>query len=743
VSSSAPGDHAAAARLATAVSDDGRASPHDTANDTANDTGDGTGDGTAGFELLSGGGDGPPTDLRRGLATSGGLFTFVVLLVLNSLDELEAATMTVLAPDIRDAFGVSDGVIVFISSASAAFFVLGAVPMGYLADRFRRPPIVGVASLVFSASVFLSGLATTAFMLFWTRFGAGVAKANTLAVHGSLLADAYPISLRGRIAATTSMVGRTVQAISPLVVGGLAALLGWRWPFLLLGLPVAIFGLLAFRIPEPTRGRWEKQSVLDEVIDDAEAAPISIEAAFARLMKIRTLRTIVIGFAALGFSLFTVPVLANLYIEDTFGANAVERGVVTSVAGFAGLLVLPYLGRRFDAQYRVDPALPLRTIGRCIVPMAVVTPLQFLMPNIVAFTLVGVVQSVLAVAAFSMVTPLIQAIVPYRLRGLGLALITLYIFLIGAIGGSLASAWLTDEFSTRTAVFVLAIPANLIGGALIVRSASFIRHDLALSVAELREEQADHRRRAADPEGVPVVQIHDVDVSFGNVQILFDVSFEVRRGETLALLGTNGAGKSTALAVVTGLLTPERGVVRLNGRTVTYTSPEQRARMGIQMLPGGKGVFPHLSVRDNLLVGAHQYRRRPAEVDQRIGRVIELFPSLGQRQDARAGDLSGGQQQMLALARVLLHDPEVLLIDELSLGLAPTVVGALLDIVAELKANGQTMIIVEQSLNVAMSIADRAVFMEKGRVRFEGSTAELAGRDDLVRAVFLGDGPTP
>ena len=716
-----------AASLAAAVIDDGGgdAEPSTSADD---------------HELLSGAGTGEHTDLRAGLVASGGLFTFLILLVLNSLDELEAATMTVLAPDIRDAFDVSDGVIVFISSASAAFFVLGAVPMGYLADRCRRSPIVGWASLVFSAAVFLSGLAVNALMLFWTRFGAGIAKANTLPVHGSLLADAYPISLRGRIAATTSMVGRTVQAISPLVVGGLAILLGWRWPFLVLGIPVAIFAVLAFRIPEPTRGRWEKQSVLDEVIDDRQAAPISIEAAFARLMRINTLRSVVIGFAALGFSLFTVPVLASLYLEDEFGANAFERGVVTSVAGFAGLLILPLLGRQFDAAYRRDPALPLRGIGCCIVPMAVVTPIQFLMPNIVLFAVVGVVQSLLAVAAFSMVTPLIQAIVPYRLRGLGLALITLYIFLIGAIGGSLASAWLTDEFSTRTAVFVLAIPANLIGGAVIYRGASFIKSDLALSVAELREEQAEHRRRVDHPDDVPVVQLHGINFSYGDVQILFDVSFEVARGETLALLGTNGAGKSTALGVITGLLTPERGVVRLNGRTVTFTAPEARARLGIQMLPGGNGVFRSMSVVDNLRIGAHQYRRDAADVERRIEHVYELLPLLAERRNARAGELSGGQQQMLALGRVLLHEPEVLLIDELSLGLSPHVVATLLTIVGDLKAAGQTMIIVEQSLNVALSIADRAVFMEKGRVRFEGPARQLAERDDLARAVFLGSG---
>ena len=724
-------DGGSTSSLATAVIDEGRSRQGEVDDVVFPD------------ELLPGAGD-EDVGLREGLKRVGA-YTFLILLALNSLDELEAATMTVLAPDLREAFGVSDGVIVFIASASAAFFVLGAVPMGYMADRYNRSRIVGFSSLIFSAMVFLSGLAVSAFMLFWTRFGAGIAKANTLPVHGSILADTYPISLRGRIAATISLIGRSVQAISPLLVGGLAILFGWRWPFLVLGVPVAVVALLAFRMREPPRGQWEKQSVLDEVIVDVEPAPISMEAAFARLMRIRTLRTVVIGFAALGFSLFTVPVLGSLYMEDNFGLNAFERGVVTAIGGFVGLLILPWLGRHFDRSYRRDPSSSLRMIGAFIVPMAVVSPLQFVMPGPVSFTVMEAIRSLLAVGAFSMVTPIIQHISPYRLRGLSLAVITLYIFLIGAIGGSLASAWLTDEYSTRVAVFVLAIPANIIGGLMIYRSSRFIRGDLSLAVAELREEMAEHERRRQTPDAIPVIQLADVDFSYGAVQILFDVSFEVQRGEVLALLGTNGAGKSTALKVITGLVTPERGVVRLNGRTITFTSPEQRARLGIEMLPGGAGVFRSLSVRDNLLVGAYRYRHDRSDVERRMAKVFELFPMLAERQRQRAGDLSGGQQQMLALARVLLHEPELLVIDELSLGLAPAVVEQLLGAIERLKAHGLTMIVVEQSLNVAAALADRAVFMEKGRIRFEGPTRELLERDDLARAVFLGaeGGRTP
>jgi ABC-type branched-subunit amino acid transport system ATPase component len=212
----------------------------------------------------------------------------------------------------------------------------------------------------------------------------------------------------------------------------------------------------------------------------------------------------------------------------------------------------------------------------------------------------------------------------------------------------------------------------------------------------------------------------------------------VRRGEVLALLGTNGAGKSTVLRVIAGLGVPSRGVVRLNGRSVTLASPERRARLGIHMLPGGKGVFGSMTVLENLELGAFIYRDDPVDFERRVARAFELFPVLAGRREDIAGSLSGGQQQMLALARVLLHDPEVLIIDELSLGLAPAVVQDLIAVVERLRASGMTIIVVEQSLNVAAAISDRAVFMEKGQVRFDGPTRQLMERDDLARAVFLG-----
>jgi ABC-type branched-subunit amino acid transport system ATPase component len=360
------------------------------------------------------------------------------------------------------------------------------------------------------------------------------------------------------------------------------------------------------------------------------------------------------------------------------------------------------------------------------------------MPNPTLFTVVGILPAILLMTAFTMVTPVLQAIVPYRLRGMGSALGSVYIFFFGATAGALLSAFIADAAGPRTAVLAVTVPSTIIGGLLVVRSSLSIKHDLSLVVADLREELDEHDRRQADPDHVPALQVHGVDLSYGPVQVLFDVGFEVPRGEVLALLGTNGAGKSTVLRAIAGLGTPARGVIRLHGQTVTFVAPEDRVRLGIRLLQGGKGVFPQMTVRENLEMAAYVYRSRPDDQARRIARVLDLFPSLAARSAARAASLSGGQQQMLALAMTLVHDSDVLLIDELSLGLSPIVVQELLAVVEQLRAEGMTMVIVEQSLNVALAISDRAVFMEKGQVRFDGPSVELAERDDLARAVFLG-----
>jgi ABC-type branched-subunit amino acid transport system ATPase component/ABC-type branched-subunit amino acid transport system permease subunit len=239
--------------------------------------------------------------------------------------------------------------------------------------------------------------------------------------------------------------------------------------------------------------------------------------------------------------------------------------------------------------------------------------------------------------------------------------------------------------------------------------------------------------------GAPLLAVEGVDVSYGSIQVLFDVDLRVDDGEAVALLGTNGAGKSTLLRAVAGL-SACRGRVLLDGERIDGRSPEEIVRLGVALMPGGRAIFPTLSVADHLRLASWTFRGDAERVATSLAEVEARFPVLVDRRQQLAGDLSGGEQQQLALAMTLLLRPRVLLIDELSLGLAPLVVAALCDVVRDLHAEGTTIVVVEQSVNVALTLAERAVFMEKGAVRFTGATRDLLGRDDLLRSVFLDGG---
>jgi branched-chain amino acid transport system ATP-binding protein len=234
-----------------------------------------------------------------------------------------------------------------------------------------------------------------------------------------------------------------------------------------------------------------------------------------------------------------------------------------------------------------------------------------------------------------------------------------------------------------------------------------------------------------------LLEVRGLDAGYGPVQILFGLDLSIDEGEIVALLGTNGAGKSTLFKCITGLLPPTRGSVVFDGVDITGYAPNTLAERGVVMMPGGRSVFPTLSVRENLRLACWLKRRDAAAVRGAEERVLTLFPRLAERINQMAGNLSGGEQQMLAVGQALIPDPKLLLIDELSLGLAPTIVGQLIDVVRDIHATGLTIVVVEQSVNVALRLAERAVFMEKGEFRFSGATSELLERPDILRSVFI------
>jgi ABC-type branched-subunit amino acid transport system ATPase component/predicted MFS family arabinose efflux permease len=683
---------------------------------------------------------GASMSLREALRI-GGRRTIVVLGLAQIVEEVSSSGFAVLAPDIQRSLSVSDAVLGAIGGAFGILFLAGSVPISSLADRYPRTKVAAVSIAVWSVMVALTGAVQNAFQLFVARLGSGLGRSYQLPVANPLIVDTYPIESRGRVFALDAAFGTAGRALAPLIAGGLAALLpgdnSWRWVFLvtaIAGLPVA---LLTGRLTEPRRGRHEMRAVLgDELAERDDELPISLGVAFERLKKIRTFYFFLVGMASLGFALFTIPLFLNLVYEDDFGLSAFQRGLLSTGISLPGFVALAIVGRRTDDLFRRSPPASLVLIGLLVASFGGFVAMAVNMRTLWLLAPLLSIGTALAYSSFAVVTAPIAAVIPYRLRSRGVAMIGVYTFLFGSFFGAVLTGLLSDAIGRRGAITTVVLPSTLIGGALIAYGARFVRGDVSRVVEELREEQ-DEAERVARPEAeVPVIQVRNLDFSYGNVQVLFDVDLDVHAGEVLALLGTNGAGKSTLLRVISGLGVPDRGVVRFNGRTVTYAEPELRSRLGIVQLVGGGATFGPLSIEENLRMAGYAYPA--AEVRGRIDRVLESFPMLRDRLDVPAEDLSGGQQQLLALAMTLIREPEVLIIDELSLGLAPVVVQQVLDIVRGLKDGGMTMIIVEQSLNVALAIADRAIFMEKGQIRFEGPAEELAARDDLARAVFLG-----
>jgi ABC-type branched-subunit amino acid transport system ATPase component/ABC-type branched-subunit amino acid transport system permease subunit len=242
------------------------------------------------------------------------------------------------------------------------------------------------------------------------------------------------------------------------------------------------------------------------------------------------------------------------------------------------------------------------------------------------------------------------------------------------------------------------------------------------------------------PRGAPLLACEGVEASYGSLQVLFGIDAAVGDREMVALLGTNGAGKSTLLRSIAGLLPPDKGRVTFAGESIAGLPAEKIARRGLSLMPGGKGVFPTLSVAENLRLACWMLRGDERAAAAAREEALDLFPILRQRAEQRAGNLSGGEQQQLSLAMAFVTRPKLLCIDELSLGLAPTIVGQLVEKVREMHTRGMAIVVVEQSVNVALLLCERAVFLEKGQVRFRGPTAGLLDRPEILRAVFIGAG---
>ncbi len=669
-------------------------------------------------------------------------FPLLVLFVLNAVDELDQQAFNVLLPEIQDHYGLSlTGVLALATVTRVANLVL-ELPIGYYADRLNRVRMASVGALLWASFSVLTGVAgvmTHLVLMYVARGGSSIAK-NFNATHNSLLADYYPVEARARVFYAHRLANSLGQFAGPLIAGGLAAWFVtsdgnpmWQLPFFLFAIPTVLAVLLALRLREPIRGRYERLAAgADEETAGTEEHPAGFAETFRVLFKNRSARRIYYSLPFLTASSIGIQNILNLFYDEVYNIGPGLRGVIGAggeVAQVVGLFFGAVLVQRIMTR---DPGLVMKLLAVNAVFSALMITAIALSPNAIfavgAQILNGASNAVLAPGIFAV----ISLAVPPRMRTMGFATGALWFLLgfpivpfVGAIG---------DNFGLRVGLLVF-LPVYLLGSFLIASSGNFLNQDIQkIRESSLAQSEVRRRRLAGDPQ---ILVVRNLDVAYDQTQVLFRINFEVRDGEIIALLGTNGAGKSTLLKAISGLLMPEAGAVIFDGIDVTSADSGMTAKLGITQVPGGRGIFPSLTVGENLRCAGWMYRKDSAYLKEATKTVIEYFPILERRWDTAAGSLSGGEQQMLSLAQAFISRPKLLMIDELSLGLAPTIVERLLDIVGAIHERGTSIILVEQSVNVALRIAKRAVFMEKGEIRFSGPTSELLERTDILRSVFL------
>ena len=657
----------------------------------------------------------------------------LVLFLLFFFDEFDTAAFNVLAPNIKEAFDLTTREFGLIVIVNLTIVLAVAVPLGHLADRVKRNRFT--ALLGFTAGVFslLTGFATAVAALVVVRLGNGVGRLADDTVHPSLLSDWYRPEDRPRVFAFHRSALYVAIIIGSAVAGTVSALFGWRVAFAILVVPIVLTSIVAGRLPEPRRGATDDPDAATEVEHEE---PVPLREAARTLLAVRTLKRQYWAWVFIGAGVVPLGYLVPLYLEEVYGLGDFPRGVIVAsnaAATFAGVLLAGRWTPQWMARHLGEP---LRRAGLALIALGVGLALVGAAPWLALSIPLGWAAS-FAAGAFYPPFLTVQAMVsPARVRTLSFSFGALFLVVgVWALYFLTGVSDVADDHGYRWALVTL-LPFWVIGG-IVLRSASrFVPID-AERAGRTMAAAADLRRRRLE-EGSTLLRCASVDVAYDTVQVLFGVDLEVQEGEIVALLGTNGAGKSTLLKAISGLVDPIGGAVFFDGEDVTHKGPQECAAFGIIQMPGGRSVFPTLTVDECLRLAGWMYKRHdPTHVRAATEQVLDYFPILRQRGSQLAGDLSGGEQQMLGLGMAFIAKPRLLMIDELSLGLAPTIVSRLVDIVREIHARGTTVILVEQSVNTALVLAERAVFMEKGEIRFSGPTADLLERGDVLRSVFL------
>ena len=679
------------------------------------------------------------------------LFPLVVLASIQLLDQATQSAFNVLTPNVRDAFHLTNAGILLIVAIAGAAGLACTLPVAFLADRMNRVRIALIGALIGAAFSVGVGLANSVVLVTIMLVGVYMGQAVIFPTHNSLLADYYPVPARPRIY-SSHRAGYSLGVIAGVLIGaGLATLFSWRAPFLIFAAPIIVVVLIGTRLREPPRGRHEQLELSEQMLaselgqpaplGDATAAtvadapaepPPSLGEAWRTVWKVSTLRRIFIALPFLAASIAGFASLASLQYQETFHLDALERAYLTApveVFDILGLVVGAMIATRLLKR---DVGLVFRMLAVASLLAAGFAVLFALAPNVpLAFVgNAGIVAS-LAVVGPGVLSSLSLAI-PARVRSVGFSIGALFVLpgllvlpIVGAVG---------DAVGFRYGLLML-VPIFVVGGLIVASAGSLIGGDVrdVWNSMRTRSQMLLDRRDGK----LPLLAVRGLRVGYDGVTVLSDVAIEIGEGEIVAIVGTNGAGKSTLLRAIGGVVEADNGAIVFDGRDITHLPPDEIARLGVAQVPGGEGTFPSLRVEENLRAAAWQGRRRGQSDAQMIEDALTAFPALASRRDERAANLSGGQQQMLALAMATITRPKLFLIDELSLGLSPIVVEELLGAIESMRQAGTAILLVEQSMNVAVAVADRVYVMDTGAVRFSGTADELAAHPELLWSIYL------
>lgn len=685
------------------------------------------------------------------------LYPLGVLFTIELFDQANKSAYGLLTPNLRDAFHLTNAGILLISAIGGAAALGCTVPIAILADRTGRRVRIALIGAAIAALFSIGlGLATSAVLAAVALSAMNMGQAVIFPTHNSLLADYYPVEARQRIY-YSHRGGTSIGVLVGVLLGaGLANLFSWRAPFLVLAAPLLVAVFVGLRLREPPRGRFEQAALarsmaqsndraVDEDADEIASTtdheqrehPPSFGEAWRMVWKIGSLRRIFYALPLLSAALAGFASLASLQFQDTFHLDVTDRAYLSApvqVFHIAGLIIGATLASRI-ARNGMKRVFTLLGVAAGIA--SAFSILFALAPNVpVAFFADSGIELALAIVAPGVLASLSLAI-PARARSIGFAITSLFVLpglivlpIVGAIG---------DRFGFRYGLLLM-VPVFAVGGIIVSSAGGPIDRDVrnVWTAMRTRAQMLAERRRGS----LPLLAVRDLSVGYDGVAVVDGFNLEISEGEIVALLGTNGAGKSTVMRAIGGVVEASGGAVVFDGRDITHMPPDEIARLGIAQVPGGAGIFPSLSVQENLRAAAWRARHGESGED-RVKSALEPFPDLELRRASRAGNLSGGQQQMLALAMALLAAPRLLLIDELSLGLAPIVVEELLASVASLRERGTAVLLVEQSVDVAVSVADRGYVMEGGTLRFAGSAEAIAARPELLRSIYLREADVP